>query len=173
MRTLAVGSQRIPASVSTATRASLSVVVVSSGSLKDGQNAAVALSGASRDVVAQLIFVSRNTDPGFVAAVERNGGEFIAAPAGSSRAEMCDLGMRQARGTIVAVRDDVAVGDAQWMNAYRRVIPSREVARPVQAESVVMDTLVASRAPLADLPGSRQSAEVRPRNDAGELAAAV
>jgi hypothetical protein len=147
MRPSAIGKQRSPASATTASSASLSVVVVSSGSVTDVQNAAKALKSASRDYRAQLIFVSRDDDPAFIDAVERNGGEFVAAPAGSSRAEMCDLGMSHAHGLIVAVRDDVSVGNARWMDVYRGVLPAREV-RPV-AESTVMDTLVAGRAPLA------------------------
>lgn len=168
----ATGRQRSPASASTATCATLSVVVVSSGSVADGKDAAYALKCASRDYRAQLIFVSKDVDPGFVDAVERNGGEFIAAPAGSSRAEMCDLGMSHADGLIVAVRDDVSVGNAQWMDAYRAVLPRREVARPV-AESTVMDTLVAGTAPLADVAPSRPAADARVRSVTNEMAAAV
>ena len=167
-----LGRQRTPASARSATSASLSVVVVSSGSVVDSQNAARALTGASRDYHAQLIFVSQRSDPGLIETVEGNGGEFVAAPAGSSRAEMCDLGMNLAKGAIVAVRDDTAVGNAQWLDAYRSVLPRQEVVRP-PAESVVMDTLVAGRAPLADMAVPRQSAESRSREIAGEVAAAV
>ena len=173
MRNQAVGRQRSPASVRTARSASLSVVVVSSGSPVDGQTAAKALKGASRDFLAQLIFVSQDSDPCLVAAVERNGGEFIAAPAGSTRAEMCDLGMSCAHGSIVAVRDDVAVGNANWMDAYRSVLPKREAPRPTPTESIVMDSLVPSRAPLADVAGSRPAPEARPLSAVAGMAAAV
>jgi hypothetical protein len=172
MRTSAIARQRTPASVRTGTIASLSVVVVSSGSVVDGKNAATALKGASSDFSAQLIFVSQAADPGFVSAVERSGGEFVEAPAGSTRAEMCDIGMSHAHGSIVAVRDDVAVGDARWMDVYRGVLPLRDVARPV-AESIVMDTLVASRGQLADVAAPRLSAEGRSLSAASEMAAAV
>lgn len=172
MRASAIARQRTPASVRTGTIASLSVVVVSSGSVVDGKNAATALTGASSDFSAQLIFVSQAADPGFVSAVERSGGEFLKAPAGSTRAEMCDIGMSHAHGSIVAVRDDVAVGDARWMDAYRSVVPNRDVPRPV-AESVVLDTLVAGRVQLADVAAPRLPAEGRARGAASEMAATV
>jgi hypothetical protein len=172
MRPSSTGRQRFPASASSASRASLSVVVVSSGSVTDGQKAARALKSASRDYQVQLIFVSKDLDPAFVDTVKRNGGEVVAAPAGSSRAEMCDLGMNHAQGMIVAVRDDVSVGNAQWMDAYRGVIPAREVAQPV-AESIIMDSLVATRAPLADVAAPRPAAEPRARSASNEMAAAV
>ena len=63
---------------------------------------------------------------------------------------MCDLGMSRACGTIVAVRDDVSVGDAGWLDAYRRVVPKIEINPIAPVESVVMETMVASRARLAD-----------------------
>ena len=172
MGTSTVASQRTPASVRTGTIASLSVVVVSSGSVVDGKKAAAALTGASSDLAAQLIFVSQATDPGLVTTVERSGGEFLRAPVGSTRAEMCDIGMSHAHGSIVAVRDDVAVGDARWMDVYRNVLPARDEARVV-AESVVMDTLVASRVQLADVASPRPSAEGRSVSAASEMAAAV
>jgi hypothetical protein len=174
MQTSALGKQRGPATVRTATSATLSVVVVSSGSAVAAQRAAQALSGASRDLYAQVIFVAKDEDPRFAAAVEGNGGEFVAAPAGSTRAEMCDLGMSRAIGSIVAVRDDTAVGNAQWLDAYRSVLPHREAtaSRPAPTEEVVMDTLVASRVALADTRMSH-TAETRIRAASIEMAAAV
>jgi hypothetical protein len=170
MRSSAIGTQRRLSSVKTASSASLSVVVVSSGSALVAQGAAQALKGASREFVAQLIFVSPDTDPAFAAIVQRYGAEFVAAPEGSTRAEMCDLGMSRATGSIVAVRDDSAIGSAHWMDAYRAVLPCREVpARPVMTEAVVLDTLVASTVPLAD----SVATVTRPRPTSIELAAAV
>jgi hypothetical protein len=131
------------------------------------------LKEASSEFRAQVIFVARAADPGFIEIVERNGGEFIHAPMGSTRAEMCDLGMSHAHGSIVAVRDDIAVGDARWMEAYRGVIAVRETARPAVAESIVMDTLVTSRVELADVPPPRPVSDSRPRNGASEMATAV
>jgi hypothetical protein len=173
MRTSAIARQRTPASVRTGTSASLSVVVVSAGSAADVQKAATALRGASHEFQAQLIFVARAADPGFVDMVERQGGEFIQAPKGSSRAEMCDLGMSRAHGSIVAVRDDVAVGDARWLDAYRGVVPQHEPVRPATTESIVMDSLVARRVQLADVTTPRPASDSHSRNAESEMATAV
>ena len=148
MRSTAVG-KRSQAAVRSGSCASLSVVVVATGSIS-AQRATQALLSASRDLAAQVIVVAQNRDAKLAVTVERSGAEFVAAPPGCSRAEMCDLGMSRVSGTIVAVRDDISVGDAMWLDAYRRVIPKREVPAVAPFEAVVMDTLVASGAPLAD-----------------------
>ena len=150
--------------------ASLSVVVVSSRP-SVSQQAAAALKAATRDFAAQLIVVSQNDDPAFATKVTHYGAEFVVAPMGSSRAAMCDLGMTRVKGSIVAVRDDVAIGDARWLDAYRAVLPRREAVAATPMESIVMDTLVAGRASLADAP----FASIEPRALAGsiEMAAAV
>jgi hypothetical protein len=124
--------------------------VVSTGSTRTTERATQVLQSASRDLAAQFIVVARSHDPAFAVAVERHGAEFVEAPSGSSRAEMCDLGMSRACGTIVAVRDDVSVGDAGWLDAYRRIVPKVEISPIAPIETVVMETMVASRARLAD-----------------------
>jgi hypothetical protein len=152
------------------------VVVVSSGSTVVAQRAAQALRSASRDFAAQLIVVSQVEDPGFASTVERSGVEFVAAPPGSTRAEMCDLGMSRASGAIVAVRDDVAVGDARWLDTYRSVLPIREVSLSTStiAESVVMDTMVAGHVGPADSTQKTVgSLDTRARVASIEMAAAV
>ena len=131
-------------------RASLSVVVLSVGTPSDLQRATQTLGLASRDLGAQLIVVSHDARPVLARAVERSGAEFVVAPRGSSRAEMCDLGMRHASGSIVVVRDDAVVTDAKWLDAYRAVLGQRRVPTPPVVESVVMDTMATSRTELAD-----------------------
>ncbi len=154
--------------------ASLSVVVVSSGPAAVAQRATQALKAASRDFATQLIVVALNEDPSFPSALEQSGVEFVAAPPGSSRAEMCDLGMSCATGSIVAVRDDTAVGDAHWLNVYRGVLPMRAVTVPsAHIESLVMDTLVARRAAMSDAAPSSSTTETKERSAAIGMAAAV
>lgn len=102
--------------------------------------------------------------------MEYGGAEFVVAPVGSSRAEMCDLGMTRVHGSIVAVRDDVTIGDAAWLDAYRAVLPRREAAAPL--ESVVMDTQVAVRVGRAD-GNARFAALEKSAHAAIEMAAAV
>src|SRR5689334_20387575 len=156
MQSVAVG-KRSQGAVS-GTCASLSVVVVSTGSLANARRATQALNAASRDLCAQFIVVAQAHDPAFAKAVEREGAEFVAAPSGCSRAEMCDLGMSRVSGTIVAVRDDVSVGDAGWIDAYRGILPKREQKPVALFETVVLDSQIASRAPLADSPAAELEA---------------
>lgn len=172
MRSTAVGKQRNPASQRTAGNASLSVVVVSTGKAMLAQRATLSLIGAPVDFAAQVILVSQDRDPSLAALVERSGAEFVAAPSGSTRAEMCDLGMKRATGTIVALRDDIAVGDAGWLDAYRAVLPVREVS-PI--ETVVMDTQVAvgGRVAMADSAMSFAALEADARAATVDMAAAV
>ena len=132
-----------------------------------------ALRSAIHDLPAQVIVVSQDHNPGFASAVERNGAEFVAAPRGCTRAEMCDLGMGVAQGAIIAVRDDVSVGDAAWLDVFRKVLPKREAAPVAPMESVVMDTFVASRGVLADRPAAREGLESGRDSSSIGIAAAV
>lgn len=172
MRSVAVGNLRNQSVVTTGTCASLSVVVVSSGSALAAQRATQALKTASRDFPAQLIVVAQDDDPTFVLSVERTGAEFVVAPPGCSRAEMCDLGMLHASGTIVAVRDDVAIGDASWLDAYRALLPKAKPSAAAPMESVVMNSMVAGRVGLADTATSFNTPEAKASTASIEMAAA-
>lgn len=173
MRSTVNGKQRSPASVRAGNCASLSVVVVGSSSAVTTQKAAQALRRASHHVVAQYIVVSTEEDPSLASTVERTGAEFVKAPAGSSRAQMCDLGMSRATGSIVAVRDDVAVGDASWLDTYLAVLPRPEVTLTVPAESLVMDSMVAGGAVRADSAPPYASLDLRAGTSAADSAAAL
>ncbi len=150
---------------------SLSVVVVATGSAPQAQRAAHKL--ASCDLASQLILVSQDPDSVFAATVTSTGAELVVAPAGCTRAEMCDLGMSRAVGAIVAVRDDTDVGDASWLDVYRALLPSKVSASVV--ETVVMDSQVAApHAVLADSSaGTFAALESRARVASIEMAAAV
>jgi hypothetical protein len=149
------------------------VVVVSSGSSATAQIAVQALRSAAHDLCAQVIVVSQDHNPSVASSFERNGAEFVPAPRGCTRAEMCDLGMSRAEGAIIAVRDDVSVGDAGWMDAFRKVLPRRAEASVATFESVVMDTFVASRGRLADSPVAHEGLESARGDSATGIAAAV
>ena len=144
--------------------ASLSVVIVSSGSAIESQRAAQALQKRLSAISLRNSSSFRRTAiQGLRHRLKLTGAEFVLAPAGCTRAEMCDLGMSQASGAIVAVRDDVVVGDGRWLDTYRAVLPRREsVTMPV--ESVVMDTMVAGAVARATArPRSRRSRKRRAR----------
>lgn len=175
MRSSVNGKQRTHSDRKSCLSASLSVVVVSSGSALVAQRAAQALKTASRDLNTQLIVVSQNDDPALATCVEHVGAEFVVAPVGSSRAEMCDLGMTRVNGSIVAVRDDVTIGDAAWIDAYRAILPRQEpaAAADLPLESVVMDTQVAGRVGRADSPAPFAPLDATPRVASIEMAAAV
>lgn len=153
------------------TTATLSIVMVAAGSNDARVRACRALLDSSAPFDAQVIVVARGEpDSALLALANRGGAEVVRAPDGSTRAEMCDLGMKQVTGSIVAVRDDVDVGDASWLAAFSRIVPmqspaprvERELAVAVGAERVLMDSMAPGRAhrgdaapvrqPLADLP---------------------
>lgn len=167
-----IRKERSPAATRTGSCASLSVVIVSSGPPVLAQRAAQALKAASRDFATQLIVVSQTMDSSIASSFERNGVEFVAASPGSTRAEMCDLGMSCATGSIVAVRDDIAVGDALWLETYCAVLPKRADKVPSShIESVVMDTLVARRVATSDGAPASPETETKERPVSIELAA--
>ena len=139
--------------------ASLSVVVLSMGTPTDTRRATHTLGLASRDLGAQLIVVSHRSDPALARTLESTGAELVVAPPGSSRAEMCDIGMHHARGSIVVVRDDAAVSDAKWLDTFRAVLTRREVRAPSTVEAVAMDSQVVRRVARADAPESFSTAE--------------
>jgi pantothenate kinase len=149
------------------------VVVVSSGSSATAQFAVQSLKSAAHDLCAQVIVVSQDHNPSVAAGFERNGAEFVAAPRGCTRAEMCDLGMSRADGAIIAVRDDVSVGDAAWLDVFRKVLPRREEAPVAPFESVVMDSFIASRAVLADSSVAHEGLDSARGDSAIGIAAAV
>jgi hypothetical protein len=143
------------------------------GSPTDTSRATQTLGLASRDLGAQIIVVSDDAGPALARTVEGSGAQFVAAPPGSSRAEMCDLGMRHAVGSIVVVRDDAAVSDAKWLDAYRAVLGQRKVPTPSAVEAVVMDTMVTGRSAVADRGAAFASLDPRAGKVAVELASAT
>jgi hypothetical protein len=156
--------------------ATLSIVVVASGSSDARYRAAQALIQTSSSYSAQVIVVSPGEpDHALQSLLNRGGAEYVSAPSGCSRAEMCDLGMGQVTGSIVAVRDDSEVGDGAWLGAFRRLIPdagsSRDRAIAV-GETVVMDSMVPSAAPV-DLPPSLVPADLPRPTVSIEMAATM
>jgi hypothetical protein len=149
----------------------LSVVVVSSATSDGAIRAVRKLNEAARGLAAEVIVVAPATAAGLNSTVEQYGAELVAAPVGCSRAEMCDLGMSRASGSIVAVRDDVDVGDALWLDAYRGLVGLEEQQATVEAETLVMDMQVPAVAQLADV--APATAETRRRVASIEMAAAV
>lgn len=131
--------------------ASLSVVIVASGTTDTSLRALGVLADVGAASAGQVILVSRETpDRRVESLIARRGAKMVLADPGSTRAEMCDLGMKDATGTVVAVRDDVDVGDGAWLSAFAALIPAlgapatadTDLANAFGAERVVMDTMV-------------------------------
>lgn len=138
-RTLAAGQL--------AHHASLSVVVLASPGIPS-TDVARRLRSATSELDAQLIMVSQHAEPGWQSTLADHG-ELVRAPSGSTRAEMCDLGMALASGTIVAVKDASDVGDGRWIDAFRAILP-RQVHEAELTDVAVMDTMAGARSVLAD-----------------------
>lgn len=141
------------------TTASLSIVVVSAGSSESRYRAVRVLMDTSANLAAQVIVVSRSEpDQALNSLLSRGVAQFVGAPAGCTRAEMCDLGMSQVTGTIVAVRDEADIGDAGWLRVFQRVVPSvttesvlHDRAIAVGGETVILDTMMAGHGHLGDV----------------------
>lgn len=116
---------------------------------------------------AQLLVVTRGPlEPDTVRLLKSRDARVVEAPADFSRAAMCDLGMRLASGAIVAVRDDVDVGDARWLDAYQNVL--RTPAPIAVPASTMVDSLVGGQVILADV--ARPAAPVTPAPRVGVAA---
>lgn len=160
--------QRASGTIANRAGASLSVVVLSSPAVSTAEVGRT-LRRASDDLSVQFVLVSPQAEPSWTTLLG-DSAELVRAPFGSTRAEMCDLGMSKATGSIVAVRDAADVGDATWIAAFRSVVPRRSEV-PLPAEAVVMDSMMPHRATLADVARPREL-DGRPAVAAIEMAAA-
>lgn len=115
----ALTSDRVVSSRVSREGASLSVVLLSLGNRNDLERAVSVLTPSLQRFGAQLV-VAREDDEVPMTALSRENlaVSFVRAPKGSNRAQLCDLGMSVATGDIVALRDDVAVSDSEWMECF-------------------------------------------------------
>jgi hypothetical protein len=102
--------------------ARLSVVVLATSDVSAVTRAVSALAPRCRDLDAELLVVSSGSEPLGSVLLPVDGVRFFAVPATASLAEMRELGMLEAIGDIVAIREDVAVGDGAWIDAFRRLL---------------------------------------------------
>lgn len=155
--------------------ATLSVVMTSSRRGGTTLQAARVLAERCPTMQAQLIVVaSGGVEPATSTLLESVGATIVVAPASCTRAEMCDLGMKRASGSIVAVRDDADVGDGQWLDAYARILPCVEspvVAR--EPERTVLETQLVRGSQLVDAPVASHQVAAESRAAAMGIAAAV
>ncbi|MBV6521960.1 MAG: hypothetical protein MNPFHGCM_02104 [Gemmatimonadaceae bacterium] len=124
-------SASVAASRGSKSGASLSIVVLSTGSHADLKRAIDIMAPSIRRFDAQLI-VAREDDGTSVSSlvVDCPKSSLVRAPRGATRAQLCDVGMAAATGDIVALRDDRAVQDCRWLESFapavRRSVPELE-----------------------------------------------
>jgi hypothetical protein len=118
-------------------------------------------------MMAQVIVVSHGEpDHTLSTLLLRPGADLVTAPATSTRAEMCDLAMQRAVGAIVTMRESALVGDADWLEVFRVLVPERESLAQLPREKVLMDSMVAG------CPRQSDDARVTPMVDVGTPAVA-
>ena len=123
---------------------SLSIVVLSTGTESDLERAMAYVSGVTRRLGAELIVVRGEDDKraqerlAVVASARRF--HLCMAEPGTSRAGLADLGMRAASGDVVAVREDSACLDGDWLRPF-----AERLAVGLDAPHTVDDVRVAVR----------------------------
>lgn len=129
---------------------SLSIVVLSTGTESDVERAMAYVSGVTRRLGAELIVVRGEDDRQaqerltVVANVRRFQACFCEP--GTSRAGLADRGMRVATGDIVAVREDSACLDGDWLRPFaERLSATLDAPHPVDDSRIVARTQVSTR----------------------------
>jgi hypothetical protein len=102
---------------------SLSVILVSEGTRLDLERAVRLIAPSIQAVQAQLVIVRRNAESTLDFSLADVGRvEVLRATDDCPRSDMLAMGMRAAQGDIVAVKDDLAVRDADWLSGCRRAV---------------------------------------------------
>jgi hypothetical protein len=100
-------------------RATLSVVLLSSGSVGELERAIGVLLPTVRRFGAEVVVARASAHATTSLMHEHPEVRIVHAPLGSTRTELCDAAMTIANGDIVALREDVAVRDAEWLHSFR------------------------------------------------------
>jgi hypothetical protein len=99
-------------------RATLSVVLLSSGSVSELERAIGVLLPTVRRFGAEVVVARASAHATTSLLHEHPEVHVVHAPLGSTRTELCDAAMAVANGDIVALREDVAVRDAEWLYSF-------------------------------------------------------
>jgi hypothetical protein len=113
-------------------RATLSVVLLSSGSVGELERAIGVLLPTVRRFGAEVVVARASAHATTSLMHEHPEVRIVHAPLGSTRTELCDAAMTIANGDILALREDVAVRDAEWLHSFRA---SLKVAAPANDPS--------------------------------------
>jgi hypothetical protein len=119
-------------------RPNLSVILLSQGDRMDLERALAAVAARCRRMEAQMVVVrsAAMADAATLAAAYPSV-TFLEAPTGSDVSTMRELGMGHARGDIVALRMDGAVGDGMFLDAFCAMVGTVEEERAVELEVAV------------------------------------
>ncbi|MFP5354912.1 MAG: hypothetical protein ACLGIK_07105 [Gemmatimonadota bacterium] len=114
---------------------SLSVVLLSHGDRSELERALAAVAGRCRRMEAEIIVVreSSKEDLATLGAAYPSV-TFLSVPQGTASAEMREAGMSAACGDIVALRQDGAVADGLWLEAFDATVGSVDSAGRMEVE---------------------------------------
>lgn len=130
---------------------SLSVVLLSHGDRSELERALAAVAGRCRRMEAEIIVVreSSKEDLATLGAAYPSV-TFLSVPQGTSSAEMRESGMSTATGDIVALRQDGAVADGLWLEAFDATVGSVEDAGRMEVEVALPSSFDESPAHTGD-----------------------
>jgi len=136
-----VSSEIGPARGKERTKGLLSVVVLSTGTRGDLERATSILAPVLSTLRGQLVIASSESLPVTLQGYADSGQlTFVRVSRGSARAALAEAAMAVVRGDIVAIREDVAVRDAEWLAPYRNALHLDDVvADRVPAQRVAVE----------------------------------
>lgn len=156
-------------------RPSLSVILLSQGDRGDLERALVSIAGRCRRMEAEIIVVREALlDDAKSLSAAYPSVTFLEAGEGCTGAQMRELGMQSARGDIVALRPDGAVGDGLFLEAFDQTVGTVEEHEPVEIEvplAVAMEAVAGDRRRADGLVPPTSVSAPRRRSDALRAAA--
>jgi len=130
-------------------RPSLSVILLSQGDRGALERALVSIAGRCRRMEAEIIVVREALmDDARTLGAAYPSVTFLEAGEGCTSAQMRELGMQAARGDIVALRPDGAVGDGLFLDAFGTLVGTVEEHEAVELEvplTVAMEQVAGDR----------------------------
>jgi hypothetical protein len=138
-------------------------VIVSTGTFEDLGRALALTAEALRDSDAEVVAVRADAlaDQVLPVGFDLRGAVFVRAPMGAERAILSDLAMKTVCGDIVAIREDVNVREASWVEQYLHVIRQADFYASSHPLSTLSDSPAAGPADLPAIPSERRSRYLR------------
>jgi ribosomal protein L21E len=157
----------------------LSVIVLSMGDRRALEGALAAVAGRCRRMEAEVIVVRASGGEGVGSLTDLYPGViFLEAPAECADRELREIGMGFAKGDIIALRMDGAIGDGAWLSAFHATVGTVDNERPLELEvglAVAVEETATSadrrRNRAASLSAAPASSVQKRRSDAGRASA--